>query len=118
MDRDGFLYFVDRLDDMIKTRGEKVAPQQIEEVIARLPAVAEVSVYGVPDELLGEAVAASVALVPGSRLTPERIQRHCLEHLESFMVPRFIDIREELPTTANGKINRRALRASASGASV
>ena len=115
MDREGFLYFVDRLDDIIKTRGEKVAPRQIEEVIARLPGVAEVSVYGVPDELLGEAVAASVALMPGTHLTRARIQRHCLEHLESFMVPRFIDIREALPTTTNGKINRRALRAAASG---
>jgi acyl-CoA synthetase (AMP-forming)/AMP-acid ligase II len=110
MDSDGFLYFVDRLDDMIKTRGEKVAPRQVEEVIARLPAVAEVSVYGVPDELLGEAVAASVALVPGARLSRARIQRHCLEHLESFMVPRQIDIRVALPTSANGKVNRRALR--------
>jgi long-chain acyl-CoA synthetase len=117
MDSDGFLYFVDRLDDMIKTRGEKVAPRHIEEVIARLPAVAEVSVYGVPDELLGEAVAASIALVPGTRLSRARIQRHCLEHLESFMVPRQIDIREALPTGANGKVNRRALREAASEAS-
>jgi long-chain acyl-CoA synthetase len=117
MDADGFLYFVDRLDDMIKTRGEKVAPRHIEEVIARLPAVAEVSVYGVPDELLGEAIAASVALVPGTRLSKARIQRHCLEHLESFMVPRQIDIREALPTGANGKVNRRALREAANEAS-
>jgi acyl-CoA synthetase (AMP-forming)/AMP-acid ligase II len=117
MDREGFLYFVDRLDDIIKTHGEKVAPRQIEEVIARLQGVAEVSVYGVPDDLLGEAVAASVALMPGTHLTPARIQRHCLEHLESFMVPRFIDIREALPTTTNGKIDRLALRASANGAS-
>jgi long-chain acyl-CoA synthetase len=117
MDADGFLYFVDRLDDMIKTRGEKVAPRHIEEVIARLPAVAEVSVYGVPDELLGEAIVASVALVPGARLSKARIQRHCLEHLESFMVPRQIDIREALPTGANGKVNRRALREAANEAS-
>jgi acyl-CoA synthetase (AMP-forming)/AMP-acid ligase II len=117
MDADGFLYFVDRLDDMIKTRGEKVAPRHIEEVIARLPAVAEVSVYGVPDELLGEAIVASVALVPGARLSKSRIQRHCLEHLESFMVPRQIDIREALPTGANGKVNRRALREAANEAS-
>jgi acyl-CoA synthetase (AMP-forming)/AMP-acid ligase II len=118
MDREGFLYFVDRLDDIIKTRGEKVAPRLIEDVIARLPGVAEVSVYGVPDELLGEAVAASVALMPGTRLTRVRIQRHCLERLESFMVPRIIDIREALPTTTNGKVDRLALRADADGASV
>ena len=117
IDRDGFLYFVDRLDDMIKTRGEKVAPRQIEEVIAELPEVAEVSVYGVPDELLGEAIAASIAFVPGTRLTKGRIQRHCLQRLESFMVPRLIDIREALPTSANGKINRGALRSDANEAS-
>jgi len=76
-----------------------------------------VSVYGVPDELLGEAVAASVAFVPGARLTKARIQRHCLEHLESFMVPRHIDIRASLPTSPNGKVNRRALREAANEAS-
>jgi long-chain acyl-CoA synthetase len=110
LDHDGFLYFVDRLDDIIKTRGEKVAPRQIEEVIASLPGVTEVSVYGVPDELLGEAVAASIAVSPGSRLTGARVQRHCLEHLDALMVPRVVDIREALPTTLNGKVSRRALR--------
>ena len=113
MDRDGFLYFVDRLDDIIKSRGEKVAPREIEDVIAGLPGVTDVSVYGVPDDVLGEAVAASVAVRPGSRLTGARIQRHCLEHLEAFMVPRDVDIRETLPTTLNGKVSRRALRAAA-----
>ena len=54
---------------MIKTRGEKVAPRQVEEVIARLPGVAEVAVYGVPDDVLGEAVAAVVTLTPGASLT-------------------------------------------------
>jgi long-chain acyl-CoA synthetase len=113
MDHDGFLYFVDRLDDIIKSRGEKVAPREIEDVIARLPGVTDVSVYGVPDDVLGEAVAASVAVSPGSRLTGARIQRHCLEHLEAFMVPRDVDIRETLPTTLNGKVSRRALREAA-----
>jgi acyl-coenzyme A synthetase/AMP-(fatty) acid ligase len=56
--------------------------------------------------------------MPGTRLTRVRIQRHCLERLESFMVPRIIDIREALPTTTNGKIDRLALRADANGASV
>jgi len=110
MDHDGFLYFVDRLDDIIKTRGEKVAPRAVEEVIARLPGVAEVSVYGVPDDLLGEAVAAAVTPAPGAGLTAAGIQRHCLRHLEPFMVPRHIDFRAALPVTPNGKVSRRALR--------
>jgi len=110
-DEAGFLYFVDRKDDMIKTRGEKVAPRQVEEVISRLPEVAEVAVYGVPDEVFGEAVAAVVTLTQGASLTGEGIQRYCLEHLEAFMVPKIVDFRDAMPTTMTGKVSRRALRA-------
>ena len=109
-DAAGFLYFVDRKDDIIKTRGEKVAPRQVEEVISRLPEVAEVAVYGVPDDVLGEAVAAVVTLTQGASLTRERIQRYCLEHLEAFMVPKIVDLRDAMPTTMTGKVSRRALR--------
>jgi long-chain acyl-CoA synthetase len=111
MDRDGFLYFVERKDDMIKTRGEKVAPRQVEEVIARLDGVAEVAVYGVPDGLLGEAIAAVVTPAPGAILSSERVKRHCLEHLGAIMVPKIVHIRDVLPTTATGKISRHALQA-------
>ncbi len=109
-DETGFLYFVSRKDDIIKTRGEKVAPRQVEEVIARLPGIAEVAVYGIPDEVLGEAVAAVVTLTQGTSLTGERIQRYCLEHLEAFMVPKIVDVRDTLPTTMTGKVSRRALQ--------
>ena len=113
MDGDGFLYFVERQDDMIKTRGEKVAPRQVEEVIARLEGVAEVAVYGVPDGLLGEAIAAVVTPAPGATLSGERVKRHCLEHLGVIMVPKVVEIRDVLPTTATGKISRHALQAAA-----
>jgi long-chain acyl-CoA synthetase len=109
-DANGLLYFIERRDDMIKVRGEKVSPRYVEEVIARLPGVAEVSVYGVPDELCGTAVAASVKLLDGATITADLVRRHCLSHLEPFMVPQFVDIRSSLPTTANGKVSRRALR--------
>ena len=108
-DADGLLYFVERRDALIKSRGEKVAPRAVEEVIARLPGVADVGVYGIPDELLGHAVAAAVTLEPGASLTPLEVQRHCLVHLESYMVPKVIEIRASLPTTTTGKINRAAL---------
>ncbi len=111
VDTGGLLYFVGRKDDIIKTRGEKVAPRQVEEVISRLPGVAEVAVYGIPDEILGEAVAAVVTLTQGTSLTGERIQRYCLEHLEAFMVPKLVDVRDALPTTMTGKVSRRALQA-------
>ena len=107
--KDGLLYFVERRDAMIKSRGEKVAPSAIEEVISRLRGVAEVGVYGIPDDVLGEAIAAAVTLEPGASLTPTEIQRHCLQHLESHMVPSVVDILELLPTTATGKVNRVAL---------
>ena len=111
VDETGFLYFVSRKDDIIKTRGEKVAPRQVEEVISRLPGVAEVAVYGIPDEVLGEAVAAVVTLTQGTSLTGARIQRYCLEHLDAFMVPKIVDVRDALPTTMTGKVSRRALKA-------
>jgi amino acid adenylation domain-containing protein len=116
MDQEGFLYFVDRKDDVIKTRGEKVAPRQVEEVIAQMPGVAEVSVFGVPDELLGEAIAAAITPLPNVQLTRQQIQRHCLEHLETFMVPTIVDIRDALPMTPTGKVSRRELRALAMAA--
>jgi long-chain acyl-CoA synthetase len=104
------LYFVERRDDVIKVRGEKVAPRQIEEVIARLAGVAEVSVYGVPDDIAGEAIAAAVTPCSGMALTSDQVRRHCLEHLEGYMVPKVVDVRETLPTTTSGKVSRRALR--------
>ena len=65
-DEEGYLYFVGRKDDIIKSRGEKVSPREVEDVLYRHPSVAEAAVVGVPDELLGEAVTAFVALKPGS----------------------------------------------------
>lgn len=109
-DADGYLYFVDRKDDIIKTRGEKVAPREVEEAISRLDGVAEVAVYGRPDDVLGQAVTAAVTLVEGASLTAEQVRRHCLMHLADFMVPKFVEIRDALPTTSTGKVSRRTLQ--------
>ncbi len=109
-DEHNLLHFVERKDDVIKVRGEKVAPRHIEEVIATLPGVADVAVYGVADDVAGEAIAASVTPAAGMLLTVEGIRRHCLEHLEAYMVPKIVDIRQTLPTTMSGKVSRRALR--------
>jgi long-chain acyl-CoA synthetase len=109
-DTNGLLYFIERRDDMIKVRGEKVAPRYIEDIIAELRGVAEVSVYGVPDDLSGDAIVASVKPVDGSAITAEEVRRHCLARLEAFMVPKIVDVRSTLPTIANGKVSRTALR--------
>jgi acyl-CoA synthetase (AMP-forming)/AMP-acid ligase II len=112
MDEEGYLYFVARKDDIIKTRGEKVAPREVEETIARLAGVAEVAVYGVPDDALGEAVVAAITLDTSACLSIDDVRRHCRRHLLDFMVPKFVDIRESLPVTTNGKVSRRQLRGS------
>jgi len=112
-DEDGFLYFVERLDDIIKSGGEKVAPRLVEQVIAELSGVAEVSVFGVPDEVLGEVVAAVVTPMDGATLTREQIQRHCAKRLDAHQLPKVVTVRDRLPMTLTGKVSRRALRQTA-----
>jgi len=109
-DEAGYLYFVSRKDDIIKTRGEKVAPKEVENTIHQLGDIASCAVVGVADETLGQAVKAFVVLRPGSGLTPRDVIRHCLAHLESYMVPKFVEIVDELPRTESGKIRHASLR--------
>ena len=106
-DEDGFLYFVGRKDDIIKTRGEKVSPKEVENVLYALPGVAEAAVIGVPDPVLGIAIKAVVALEPGAALEAAEIMRHCARFLEDFMVPKVVEFRAALPKTESGKISRR-----------
>jgi len=109
-DADGYLYFLSRKDDIIKTRGETVAPREVENAIELLEGVAGCAVVGVEDEKLGQAVKAYVALRPGCGLSTRDIIRHCLARLENYKAPTFVDIVEELPRTETGKIRRAALR--------
>ena len=109
MDADGYLYFVGRTDDIIKTRGEKVSPVEVENVLHRLPGVREAAVIGVPDETLGEAVRAFIVLEEGAVLTEQEVKRACLARLESFMVPRDVVFLDELPKTATAKVRKKDL---------
>lgn len=109
-DAEGYLYFVARRDDIIKTRGEKVAPREVENALYRLEGVTGCAVVGVPDELLGQAVKAYVTLAPGCTLGEREIIRHCLAHLESHMAPKSVAIVAELPHTESGKIRHASLR--------
>jgi len=118
MDEQGYLYFVGRKDDIIKTRGEKVSPREVEDVLHAMPGVAEAVVIGVPDELLGAAVKAVVRLKPGVNLTAQEVIHWCSLKLENFMVPKLVDFQDELPRTSNGKINKRDLATSSAAASV
>ncbi|RWM89196.1 MAG: AMP-dependent synthetase [Mesorhizobium sp.] len=105
-DEDGFLYFVGRKDDIIKTRGEKVAPKEVEAVLHAHPGIAEAVVVGVPDPLLGHAVGALV-IRSDPKLSEKDVMRHCARHLEDFMVPKIIEFPLELPKTDTGKVSRR-----------
>lgn len=108
MDEDGCMYFVARKDDVIKSRGEKVAPKEVETVIYGLKGVREVAVLGVPDAILGQAVKALV-VVDDPAITAASVLAHCRAHLEDFMVPKLIEFRDALPKTESGKIARKEL---------
>jgi long-chain acyl-CoA synthetase len=109
-DEEGYLYFVARKDDIIKSRGEKISPREVENVLCALGGVAQAVVLGAPDPLLGEAIEAYVVIQPGNRLTERDIFRHCLDHLEQFMVPKSVTIVPSLPMTPTGKVDKSALR--------
>lgn len=112
-DAEGFLYFVGRKDDIIKSRGEKVAPKEVENVLYSHPEVAEAAVIGVDDVLLGQAIHAIVVLRAGVVVTARELLGHCKRHLEDFMVPQSIEIRPSLPKSSNGKIDKRQLSGAA-----
>ena len=115
MDEEGFLYFIARKDDIIKSRGEKVAPKEVEGVLYRLPGVVEAAVIGVPDELLGQAIKTFVVCGDDHHLTEKDILRHCAQHLEDFMLPKYVEFRDSLPKTSSGKIQASALKNEGTG---
>ena len=108
-DSEGYLYFVSRTDDVIKSRGEKVSPREVEDVLYSLEGVYEAAVIGVPDALLGEAVKAFVSLRPGFSYTERDVIRYCLSKLESFMAPKHVEFVASLPKTDTGKIKKTGL---------
>jgi amino acid adenylation domain-containing protein len=108
-DSEGFLYFVGRTDEIIKTRGEKVSPVEVESALYRIPGVREAAVVGVPDSLLGEAIRAYVVTESTSGLTPQAIRAASAKYLELHSVPAQVILRDRLPYNPNGKIDRRQL---------
>ena len=105
----GDFYFVARSDEIIKSRGEKVSPAEVENIIYSLAAVQDVLVIGIYDILLGEAVCAFVATREGEKLNAQQIKRICSERLENFMVPKHVLFLPELPRTINGKLSRKLI---------
>lgn len=110
LDEEGYLYFISRMDDIIKSRGEKVAPKEVECVLTDISGVREAAVIGVDDPLLGQAVKAFVVCDQGVTLINKDLMRECQQRLESFMVPKYLEIVPELPKTNTGKIIKTGLK--------
>lgn len=109
-DEDGYLYIVDRRQDMIISGGENIYPQAVEEVIEEHPAVAAVAVVGVPDPQWGELVTAAIVVRDGAACEAEEIQELCAVRLARYMLPRRIEFVAELPSSPTGRVLRRDVR--------
>ena len=110
LDADGYVFIVDRKKDLIKTSGYQVWPREIEEVIASHPAVAEVAVAGLPDDVKGEVAKAWIILRADATLSSVEIKSYCRERLAPYKVPTEYEFVPELPKSQVGKVLRRMLR--------
>lgn len=108
-DAEGFLYFVGRRDHMIKTQGYRVSPEEVEETILASGLLDEVGVVGRPDDQSGAVVIAHVIPKDKTGFDPNALRRFCQKEMPGYMVPREIRVRDSLPRTASGKIDRKNL---------
>jgi acyl-CoA synthetase (AMP-forming)/AMP-acid ligase II len=109
-DEEGFLYFVARKDDMIKTKGERVSPKEIENALCELQGVAEAAVIGIPDEIFGQAIKAFIVKDNVNRLTEKTVLKHCTTNLEAFMIPKSIEFLDSFPKSSSGKVDKKLLK--------
>jgi acyl-CoA synthetase (AMP-forming)/AMP-acid ligase II len=114
VDSRGFLYVVDRKKDMVISGGVNIYPREVEEVLARHPAVAEIAVYGVPDPHWGESLAAAIVLKPGMAAVPAEFVELARTKLARYKIPKLVEIVESLPKTGSGKVRKIELRRAAS----
>lgn len=110
MDERGYVFIADRIKDMIITGGENVYSAEVENVLARHPAVAQSAVIGLPDDRWGERVHAVVVLRPDAEVTPQQLSEFCREHIAGYKVPRSVAFVDQLPISGAGKVLKRDLR--------
>jgi long-chain acyl-CoA synthetase len=110
MDEDGYVYIVERKNDMIISGGVNIYPREIEEVLYKHPAVSEASVIGVPDEHWGEVARAVLVLKEGAHATEAEIKEFCGQHLAGYKKPKMVDFWRELPKSPQGKILKKEIR--------
>jgi carnitine-CoA ligase len=110
-DEDGYLYFLDRMKDAIRRRGENISSWEVEATVSAHPTVLEAAAYGVPSELSEEEVMLAVVPRPGHTVKPEELLEHCVDNLAHFAVPRYVRFMDELPKTPSQRIEKYRLRA-------
>jgi len=110
VDEDGYLYFLDRKADYMRRRGENVSSYELEVVYAKHPAVRDVAVHAVPSEQLEDDIKVTLELREGATATAEEIFVWSVDQVPYFALPRYVEIREELPRTPLGKVQKRELR--------
>lgn len=109
-DEDGFFYFVDRSSNMIKRGGENVSCSEIENIIASHPAIVDVAVIGVADDIRDEAIKAFIVLEEGETLTQEEFFAFCEKQMAKFKVPTCVEVRKDLPRNCSGKVLKKHLQ--------
>jgi acyl-CoA synthetase (AMP-forming)/AMP-acid ligase II len=110
MDNDGFIFIADRLKDMIVTGGENVYSVEVENAVARHPAVLQCAVIAIPDDTWGETVHACIVCRPGMALTLDDLQTHCRESIANYKIPRSLEVIAEMPLSGAGKVLKTRLR--------
>ena len=109
-DGDGFVYYVDRIKDCIRRRGENISSWELESVVSELDAVLEVAAYGVPSELGEDEVMIAIVVAPGHALDFDALFAHCERRLARFAVPRYVRVVDALPKTPSQRVQKFALR--------
>ncbi len=110
VDEDGYIFIAGRQSDMIKSGAFRIHPQEIEDVLAEIPDVAECAVTGIPDEIMGEMIKAFVVLKTDASLSDKDILRYCKKNLPEYKIPRAVEFVSSLPKTTSGKIKRYVLK--------
>ena len=110
VDEDGYFYIVDRKKDMIVSGGENIYPREIEEVLLRHPAIADIAVVGIPDPIWGETVKAFVVTKEGETVTEKEVIDFCKKHLASYKKPKQVSFISTIPRNPSGKVLKRILK--------
>ena len=109
-DDDGYIYFMDRKNDMIISGGYNIWPSEVENVLYQHPSILEAAVIAVPDDKWGESVKAVVVLKPAESETEEAIITYCKDHIARYKAPKSVDFADNLPKNSSGKILRKKVR--------